>query len=105
MPQTMLISVVLPAPLGPSRAKISPRRMSRSIDLSAWKLGATCLPSALIEMMGCMRGAAACAGAGYRRGGAGRKRGVEGKCGLVRGDVGGAAVSKKKIKKSTRNKD
>jgi hypothetical protein len=30
MPQTMLISVVLPAPLGPSSAKISPRRMSRS---------------------------------------------------------------------------
>jgi hypothetical protein len=30
MPQTMLISVVLPAPLGPRRAKISPRSMSRS---------------------------------------------------------------------------
>jgi ABC-type multidrug transport system ATPase subunit len=30
MPQMMLISVVLPAPLGPSRAKISPLRMSRS---------------------------------------------------------------------------
>ena len=30
MPQTMLISVVLPAPFGPSSAKISPRRMSRS---------------------------------------------------------------------------
>ena len=29
MPQTMLISVVLPAPFGPSSAKISPRRMSR----------------------------------------------------------------------------
>jgi hypothetical protein len=27
MPQTMLISVVLPAPLGPSSAKISPRRL------------------------------------------------------------------------------
>ena len=37
MPQTMLISVVLPAPLGPSRAKISPRRMSRSMPLRAWK--------------------------------------------------------------------
>jgi hypothetical protein len=37
MPQTMLISVVLPAPLGPSRAKISPRRMSRLMRLSAWK--------------------------------------------------------------------
>ena len=30
MPQMMLISVVLPAPFGPSRAKISPRRISRS---------------------------------------------------------------------------
>ena len=29
MPQMMLISVVLPAPLGPSSANISPRRMSR----------------------------------------------------------------------------
>jgi hypothetical protein len=37
MPQTMLISVVLPAPLGPSRAKITPRRMSRSTPLRAWK--------------------------------------------------------------------
>ena len=36
IPQMMLISVVLPAPLGPSSAKISPRWMSRSIDLSAW---------------------------------------------------------------------
>ena len=31
MPQMMLISVVLPAPLGPSSAKISPRRISRSM--------------------------------------------------------------------------
>src|SRR3546814_19854189 len=67
MPQTMLISVVLPAPLGPSRAKISPRRISRSIDLSAWKPEASVLPSALIEMMGCMRGPVTFAGAGYRR--------------------------------------
>jgi hypothetical protein len=37
MPQTMLISVVLPAPLGPSSAKISPRRMSSRIPLSAAK--------------------------------------------------------------------
>jgi hypothetical protein len=29
MPQMMLIRVVLPAPLGPSRARISPRRISR----------------------------------------------------------------------------
>src|SRR3546814_13255450 len=68
MPPTMLISVVLPAPLGPSRAKISPRRMSRSIDLSAWKPEASVLPSALIEMLGCMRGPVTWAGAGYGRG-------------------------------------
>jgi len=37
MPQMMPISVVLPAPLGPSKAKISPRRMSRLISLSASK--------------------------------------------------------------------
>ena len=37
MPQTMLISVVLPAPFGPSRAKISPRRMSRLTSFSAVK--------------------------------------------------------------------
>ncbi len=35
MPQTMLMSVVLPAPLGPSSAKISPLRMSRSTLSSA----------------------------------------------------------------------
>jgi hypothetical protein len=35
MPQTMLISVVLPAPFGPSRAKISPRRISRLTSFSA----------------------------------------------------------------------
>src|SRR4030095_11325863 len=35
MPQMMLISVVLPAPFGPSSAKISPRRMSRSSGFSA----------------------------------------------------------------------
>jgi hypothetical protein len=32
----MFMSVVLPAPLGPSNAKISPRRMSRLIFCSAW---------------------------------------------------------------------
>jgi hypothetical protein len=37
MPQTMLMSVVLPAPFGPSSAKISPRRMSRLTRLSASK--------------------------------------------------------------------
>src|SRR3990172_228201 len=35
IPHTMLISVVLPAPFGPSRAKISPSRMSRSMRFSA----------------------------------------------------------------------
>jgi hypothetical protein len=35
MPQTMLISVVLPAPFGPSSAKISPRWISRSTRFSA----------------------------------------------------------------------
>ncbi len=37
MPQMMLMSVVLPAPFGPSRAKISPRWISRLMRLSAWK--------------------------------------------------------------------
>ena len=37
MPQTMLMSVVLPAPFGPSSAKISPLPISRSIFLSATK--------------------------------------------------------------------
>ena len=37
MPQMMLMSVVLPAPFGPSNAKISPRRISRSTFFSAWK--------------------------------------------------------------------
>ena len=37
MPQTMLISVVLPAPFGPSRPKISPRRISRFVGFSASK--------------------------------------------------------------------
>ena len=36
MPQTMLISVVLPAPFGPSSAKISPGRMSSETPFSAW---------------------------------------------------------------------
>src|SRR3546814_19851951 len=56
MPQTMLISVVLPAPLGPRRAKIPPRRLSRSIALSAWQPYASVLPSALIHTLGCLRG-------------------------------------------------
>jgi hypothetical protein len=39
MPQMMLISVVLPAPFGPSSAKISPRWMSRLTSLSAREAG------------------------------------------------------------------
>src|ERR1700716_3598307 len=35
MPQMMLIRVVLPAPFGPRSARISPRRMVRSMRLSA----------------------------------------------------------------------
>jgi hypothetical protein len=35
MPQTIEIRVVLPAPFGPSSAKISPRAMSRSTCFSA----------------------------------------------------------------------
>ncbi len=37
MPQMMLMSVVLPAPLGPSSAKISPRLISRLMFFSAVK--------------------------------------------------------------------
>ena len=35
MPQTMLISVVLPAPFGPSSAKISPGRMLSDTSFNA----------------------------------------------------------------------
>jgi len=37
MPQMVLISVVLPVPLGPRSAKFSPRRLSRSMFRSVWK--------------------------------------------------------------------
>jgi hypothetical protein len=37
MPQMMLISVVLPAPFGPSKANISPLRMARLMFFSALK--------------------------------------------------------------------
>src|SRR5690606_37291727 len=56
IPQTMLISVVLPAPLGPSRAKISPRRMSRSTPLRAWKPEAEVLVRLRMVRMGGMGG-------------------------------------------------
>src|SRR5215217_177430 len=49
----MLISVVFPAPFGPSRAKISPRRMSRLMFLSACKPEAYVLASLDTETMGC----------------------------------------------------
>src|SRR5262245_63760185 len=51
----MLISVVLPAPLGPSKAKISPRRMSRLMFFSAWNPDAYTLERFEIEMTGCIR--------------------------------------------------
>src|SRR4249920_1098024 len=57
IPQITLISVVFPAPLGPSNAKISPRRMSRSIPLSAWNPEAKVLESFETEMMGCFESA------------------------------------------------
>src|SRR6185369_4053438 len=51
MPHTIEISVVLPAPLGPSSAKISPRRISRLTFFSAWKPEAYCLDSPAMERM------------------------------------------------------
>src|SRR3569832_662281 len=51
MPQMMLIKVVLPAPLGPSSAKISPWPMSRSTLLSACKPDSYVLVSFEMEMM------------------------------------------------------
>src|SRR5262245_8074776 len=54
IPQTMLISVVLPAPLGPSSAKISPFSISRSMRLRAWNPDAYVLVRSEIEMIGVM---------------------------------------------------
>src|SRR5688572_23417217 len=54
IPQMMLIKVVLPAPFGPSRAKISPLRMSRSTCFSASKPDAYVFDRFLTEMIGCM---------------------------------------------------
>src|ERR1700686_3564627 len=62
IPQMMLIRVVLPAPLGPSSAKISPGRMSRLMLLSASKPEAYVLERLATEMMGCMRGTRVAAG-------------------------------------------
>src|SRR6187431_1781625 len=49
MPQMMLISVVLPAPFGPSRAKISPFRISRSTGFKASTPPAYCLRKPRME--------------------------------------------------------
>src|SRR5262245_10031763 len=54
MPQTMLMSVVLPAPLGPSNAKISPLRISRLLSRSATNPDAYVLKRCETEMMGVM---------------------------------------------------
>src|SRR5579871_5520602 len=54
MPQMMLISVVLPAPLGPSRAKISPALMSRLTFFSALKPDSYVFDRLATEMMGDM---------------------------------------------------
>src|SRR5215831_15032043 len=54
IPQTMLMSVVLPAPFGPSSAKISPRRISRLTFFSALKPEAYVLDRFATEMMDCM---------------------------------------------------
>src|SRR5208282_3714282 len=50
MPQMTLIRVVLPAPFGPSNAKISPLRISRLMSLSAWKPEAYVLARFKTEM-------------------------------------------------------
>src|SRR5207244_12404351 len=54
IPQMALMRVVFPAPLGPSNAKISPRRMSRSMFLSARKPEAKVLERFDMEMIACM---------------------------------------------------
>src|SRR5580693_3830193 len=52
MPQMMLISVVLPAPLGPRSAKISPLRISRLTGCSACTPDAYDFVTFSIEMTG-----------------------------------------------------
>src|SRR3954468_13130427 len=54
IPQMMLIKVVLPAPLGPRRAKISPRRISSSMRLRALKPDAYVLDRFWMDTAGCM---------------------------------------------------
>src|SRR6185295_17900317 len=55
MPHMMLISVVLPAPFGPSSAKTSPRWISRSTRSSAFRPDAYVLVRLEMEMIGGMR--------------------------------------------------
>src|SRR5690606_41411336 len=52
IPQTMLISVVLPAPFGPRSAKISPRRIERFTFFSASKPDAYRFERPRISMIG-----------------------------------------------------
>src|SRR4051812_789510 len=52
MPQMIEISVVLPAPFGPSSAKISPRLMSRSTPFSALNEEPYVFDRFLTEMIG-----------------------------------------------------
>src|SRR5579871_5297122 len=54
MPQMMLISVVLPAPFGPSSAKISPRSIARFTPLRACKPPAYDLVSPSTKTMGAL---------------------------------------------------
>src|ERR1700731_4571729 len=65
IPQMMLMRVVLPAPFGPSRAKISPRRISRLTFFSASKPEAYFFDRLCTEMMGDM---ASMAGRAFQRG-------------------------------------
>jgi hypothetical protein len=55
IPQVMLMSVVLPAPFGPSSAKISPFMMSSDNGFSAWTPDLYVFETSLIVMIGCMR--------------------------------------------------
>jgi hypothetical protein len=51
----MLISVVLPAPFGPSKAKISPRRMSRFTAFRASNPEAYVFLTSFTEIIECTR--------------------------------------------------
>src|SRR3954463_5521264 len=66
MPQMMLISVVLPAPFGPSSAKISPRRISRLTFLTAERPDAYVFDRLVTEMIGVIGFAGMLEGEAYR---------------------------------------